>query len=55
LETDTAILAKDPFDAPSPPGLPEITDWDEKSVKLKWEEPIRVKTKLQLKQINCGE
>ena len=25
---------------PSPPGLPEITDWDEKSVKLKWDKPI---------------
>ena len=28
-------------DAPSAPGLPEIVDWDETMVKLKWEPPIR--------------
>ncbi|PNF43664.1 hypothetical protein B7P43_G15461, partial [Cryptotermes secundus] len=41
LTTDTAILAKNPFDTPSAPGLPEIVDWDETMVKLKWEPPIR--------------
>ncbi|KAG8239130.1 hypothetical protein J437_LFUL018920 [Ladona fulva] len=41
LETDTAILAKNPFDPPSPPGLPELVDWNENMVKLKWEPPIR--------------
>lgn len=41
LETDHTILAKDPFDVPAPPGLPELTDWNENSVKLKWERPIR--------------
>lgn len=46
METDAAILAKDPYDVPAPPGLPEITDWDEKSVKLKWDEPIRVSIEL---------
>lgn len=41
LETDTSILAKNPFDAPTQPGLPEIIDWSEDSVSLKWEPPIR--------------
>ncbi|KAJ8886794.1 hypothetical protein PR048_013006 [Dryococelus australis] len=41
LGTDTAILAKNPFDPPSAPGLPEIVDWNENMVKLKWERPIR--------------
>ena len=34
-------MIKDPFDPPGPPGLPEITDWSEKHVKLKWTPPIR--------------
>ncbi|KAJ9595175.1 hypothetical protein L9F63_013533, partial [Diploptera punctata] len=41
LTADTAILAKNPYDPPAAPGLPEIIDWDETSVKLKWEPPIR--------------
>lgn len=41
LETDHAILAKNPFDAPAAPGLPELDDWNETMVKLKWEPPIR--------------
>lgn len=41
LETDTATLAKNPYDVSAPPGLPEIVDWDEHSVKLKWEKPVR--------------
>lgn len=41
LDTDHGILAKNPYDVPAPPGLPDIADWDEKSVKLKWEPPIR--------------
>lgn len=41
LETDHDILAKNPYDPPAPPGLPEIEDWNENSVKLKWERPIR--------------
>lgn len=41
LETDTSILAKDPFDLPSEPGLPEIVDFDENWAKLKWDAPIR--------------
>lgn len=41
LETDTSILAKNPYDISAPPGLPEIVDYDEHSVKLKWEKPVR--------------
>lgn len=41
LETDTSVLAKNPYDISAPPGLPEIVDWDEHSVKLKWEKPVR--------------
>lgn len=41
LETDTAILAKNAFDPPAPPGLPEIIDWNENMVKLKWDPPLR--------------
>lgn len=41
LETDSAITAKNPFDVSAPPGLPELEDWDENHVKLKWEPPIR--------------
>ncbi|XP_025833492.1 twitchin isoform X4 [Agrilus planipennis] len=41
LETDASIVAKNPYDIPAPPGLPEIIDYDEHSVKLKWEAPIR--------------
>lgn len=41
LETDHDTLAKNPYDPPGAPGLPEIDDWNENSVKLKWEAPIR--------------
>ena len=41
LETDTSIVAKNPYDAPSAPGMPDIVDWNENMVKLKWEPPIR--------------
>lgn len=41
LETENSTLAKDPFDIPTEPGLPEIIDYDENSVKLKWDPPIR--------------
>ncbi|ODM93780.1 Twitchin [Orchesella cincta] len=41
LETDSAILAKDPFNPPGAPGIPDVIDWDEKSAKLKWDPPIK--------------
>jgi predicted phage tail protein len=39
LETDEAIVAKNPFDPPSKPGRPELTDWDKDFVDLKWNPP----------------
>lgn len=41
LEADASIVAKNPFDVPAAPGLPELTDWSENMVKLKWDPPIR--------------
>ncbi|XP_018789320.1 PREDICTED: twitchin isoform X17 [Bactrocera latifrons] len=41
LETENVIVAKNPFDVSAPPGLPELEDWDEHHVKLKWDPPIR--------------
>ena len=35
------VTIKDPFDPPGPPGLPEVIDWTENSVKLKWAPPLR--------------
>lgn len=40
LETDTDILAKNPFDRPDRPGRPEPTDWDSDHVDLKWDPPL---------------
>ncbi len=39
LETDAAIVAKNPFDPPGKPGRPEATDWDRDFVDLKWTPP----------------
>ncbi|KAJ8886792.1 hypothetical protein PR048_013004 [Dryococelus australis] len=39
LVTDKAIIAKNPFDEPGKPGTPEITDYDNESVDLKWTPP----------------
>lgn len=39
LETDGTIIAKNPYEAPGKPGTPEIEDWNENSVQLKWDAP----------------
>ncbi|KAG7296952.1 hypothetical protein JYU34_019859, partial [Plutella xylostella] len=39
LETDTFILAKNPYDPPKPPSKPVIVDYDNMSVSLQWEPP----------------
>lgn len=39
LESQTAILAKNPYDEPDAPGQPEIVDYDNTKVDLKWEPP----------------
>ncbi|KAM3957310.1 projectin protein bent isoform 8-T9 [Aphomia sociella] len=39
LELDRAIVAKNEFDEPSPPGKPEATDWSKDHVDLQWTTP----------------
>lgn len=39
LETETAIIAKNPFDEPGKPGRPEPTNWDKDFVELEWKAP----------------
>lgn len=39
LETETAIIAKNPFDEPGKPGRPEATNWDKDFVDLEWKAP----------------
>ncbi|XP_074598807.1 projectin protein bent isoform X2 [Brevipalpus obovatus] len=41
LETDRSTLAKNPYDAAGPPGLPKIDDYDKDFVVLKWDAPLR--------------
>ena len=41
LEGDRSIIAKNPFEEPGPPGMPEIKDYDKDFVELEWEPPIR--------------
>lgn len=39
LETIGSIIAKNPFDEPTKPGQPQIVDYDNQSVDLKWDPP----------------
>lgn len=39
LETSDFITAKNPYDEPGQPGKPDIIDYDNKSVTLKWAKP----------------
>lgn len=39
LETETTIIAKNPFDEPGKPGRPEPTNWDKDFVDLEWKAP----------------
>ncbi|GAU87381.1 hypothetical protein RvY_00244-2 [Ramazzottius varieornatus] len=39
LTTETAIVAKYPFDEPGKPGTPQVTDYDKDRVDLKWTAP----------------
>jgi predicted phage tail protein len=39
LENDFAIVAKNPFEKSDKPGTPQLVDWDNKSVDLKWDPP----------------
>lgn len=40
LETTGSTLAKNPYDEPSAPGKPEVTDWDKNRVDLQWTAPV---------------
>ncbi|RWS24197.1 twitchin-like protein, partial [Leptotrombidium deliense] len=39
LETDSAVVAKNPYDEPGKPGKPEIVDYDNTKCDLKWAAP----------------
>ncbi|XP_054161595.1 twitchin-like isoform X2 [Oppia nitens] len=39
LETDLAVIAKNPFDEPGKPGKPNVKDWDKHHVDLTWNAP----------------
>lgn len=39
LTAEKPIVAKNPYDEPTKPGMPEITDYDNQSVDLKWAAP----------------
>ena len=41
LESDEAVVAKNPYDVPDPPRNVVIDDWDNVSVTLKWEVPLQ--------------
>ncbi|CAF4156732.1 unnamed protein product, partial [Adineta steineri] len=39
LETSGTTLARNPYDEPSAPGKPEVSDWDKDRVDLEWQAP----------------
>ncbi|XP_038051694.1 twitchin-like [Patiria miniata] len=39
LEAPHTVLAKNPYDEPGAPGVPEVVDYDNDFVDLEWEEP----------------
>lgn len=39
LETETDVVAKNPFDPPSPPSKPNVADWGEDFAELTWKTP----------------
>jgi hypothetical protein len=40
LETSGSTLAKNPFDEPSAPGQPAVSDYDKDHVDLQWQPPV---------------
>jgi len=40
LPTAKLIMAKDQFTIPLPPGAPDVVDWSERHMDLKWQEPL---------------
>ena len=47
LETSVATLARNPFDEPSAPGRPEISDWSASHADLEWQAPVIEKTTIR--------
>uniref|UniRef100_A0A915DDF3 Twitchin n=1 Tax=Ditylenchus dipsaci TaxID=166011 RepID=A0A915DDF3_9BILA len=41
LVTDTGTTAKNPYDEPGKPGVPDIVDWDANKADLKWTPPTK--------------
>lgn len=39
LDTEGTIIAKNPYEVPGKPGVPQLEDWDVDRVDLKWEAP----------------
>ena len=39
LVTEEEIIAKNPFDPPTPPGKPTVTDWGEEFAEITWKAP----------------
>lgn len=39
LTTIVGVVAKDPYDEPNKPGTPDITDFDNQSISIKWTPP----------------
>ena len=39
LETESEIVAKNPFDPPTSPSKPNVQDWGENFAELTWKEP----------------
>lgn len=38
LETENEVIAKNPYDPPTPPGKPNVSDWGEEFAELTWKE-----------------
>ena len=47
LEVTSAILAKNPFDEPTAPGQPEISDWDHDHIDLEWQAPVSKRKEME--------
>lgn len=39
LETLEKTLAKNPFDEPGKPSVPEVSDWDKDKIDISWKAP----------------
>ena len=51
LVTSGSTLAKNPFDEPTAPSKPDVTDWDKDRVDLEWKAPVRTISLVNVRQI----